>query len=666
MGEKHTILLALDGSAYTCGSNEYGQLGLGSFQRIFLLPNKIPLQNVAHIGAGVDYIFFQTKNRMFYVAGRNSEGQLGCGDNLNRHALTYLAHLRNDLYFKQFALAHVNSSYILSHEGRIYVAGANDFGGLMLGFASSKSSPTELRCTQDPKSCIDVVLVATGSYHTLLLSGDGELRAFGANANGQLGLNDRRDRPVPTRVPFFMSNDTIKNIIAGGSHSLLITTNSQVYSFGQNNYGQLGHGNNFERLVPTHISKMIRGKYVDGCVGKEPRGGHSIIFTTEGKLVVFGKNEDGQLGLGNQDEQDWPGKNDLIHYASQIACGGDYTLVLNKLGELFSFGKNEYGQLGTGDLDFRSVPTHVKLQHVSSMAAGVSHAIVLTSEGALYSFGSNQFGQLGMGVVEPLRVPHPVHVSLYPFNGTETPSFIHASLDNTFVRTNSNRTYVFGANGRGQLGTGYFNVHVIPQRILTNQSTDGFLDIQLGILHSSVMFNRWCFGKRFDHQDVCSSNGICRERNYCQCYSGWSGVTCNLTTCFGKNSNVKDVCNSRGSCLGLDQCFCFNITAQDGKVGPKKYDGKACEITRCKSWRFLGPGCDDPTFSFMVLFWFALTFFGALTLCIVSIVYLVNWTKKKLSYYRIVKTFSTHSSKDGHVSEKSPLLEIFGSSLNKN
>src|SRR5580704_2063734 len=137
---------------------------------------------------------------------------------------------------------------------------------------------------------------------------------------------------------------------------------------------------------------------------------HSFIITEDG-LYSFGYNDCGQLGLGNDTNQNIPHK--ITQFNSNtivsIACGAHHSLVLTKDG-LYSFGYNYFGQLGLGNNTDQNIPhkiTQFNSDTIVSIACGEYHSFVLTKDG-LYSFGNNNHGQLGLGNNTNQNIPHKI------------------------------------------------------------------------------------------------------------------------------------------------------------------------------------------------------------------------------------------------------------------
>ena len=139
-----------------------------------------------------------------------------------------------------------NSSFIITEDG-LYSFGYNNNGQLGLGNNTSQNIPHKI--TQFNSDTI--VSIACGCYHSLVLTKDG-LYSFGNNYFGQLGLGNNTHQNIPHKITQFNSN-TIVSIACGYYHSFVLTKDG-LYSFGHNNHGQLGFGNNINQNIPSIIS----------------------------------------------------------------------------------------------------------------------------------------------------------------------------------------------------------------------------------------------------------------------------------------------------------------------------------------------------------------------------------------------------------------------------
>jgi RCC1 and BTB domain-containing protein len=130
-------------------------------------------------------------------------------------------------------------------------------------------------------------------------------------------------------------------------------------------------------------------------------------------VFMWGRGEDGQLGLGDTSDQDEPTYVDALRGVGvrQIACGSGHTVVLTTEGEVYTWGRGDDGRLGHGDNGWKYVPriTQSLSGHiVVQVTCGSYHTAAVTSNGDLYTWGGGMYGKLGhsneSGQATPKRV----------------------------------------------------------------------------------------------------------------------------------------------------------------------------------------------------------------------------------------------------------------------
>lgn len=162
-------------------------------------------------------------------------------------------------------------------------AGEVDFQDFVSGEVSQERLQSHGRVVAKRGEWPDIVSAATGHSHTLLLSDNGEVYSFGSCQYGQLGHGDRRERLVPCKIEGLAG---VKAIAAGSHHSIVLLENGDVYSFGCGAGGQLGHGDRADRLKPTKIEGQSKAAVIEAGFD------HSVIVTNVGETVLMGESAD--------------------------------------------------------------------------------------------------------------------------------------------------------------------------------------------------------------------------------------------------------------------------------------------------------------------------------------------------------------------------------------
>ena len=349
-GHEHTFILKHDGSLYSCGAYGYGGLGLGDSTNryTFTQVTKNINKDVKQIACGDYHTFILKKDGSIWSCGNNNKGQLGLGSSDTNTHDTFTkvtTNINNDV--KQIVCGY-QYTFILKNDGSIWACGYNDKGQLGLGNTTSKKSFTKVTTNINN----DVKQVVCGYNHTYILKNDGTVWSCGYNKDGQLGLgtSDTNAHSTFTKVTTNISN--VKQIACGGYYTCILKNDGSLWVCGANDEGQLGLNDTTDRTtftkVTTNVKQVACGYY------------HTFILKNDGSLWGCGNNERDQLGLNSTSSYISSFtkvteniNNDVI----QIACGYYHTFILKKNSSTWSCGYNIHGQIGLGDTTDRYIFT---------------------------------------------------------------------------------------------------------------------------------------------------------------------------------------------------------------------------------------------------------------------------------------------------------------------
>ena len=351
-GYAHTFILKNDGSVWACGRNEFGQLGLNdTTNRTTFTQVTININNdVKQIACCSNQTFIIKNNNSVWSCGYNASGQLGLGDTTDRTTFTQITtNVNNDV--KQIA-CYGSHTFILKNDDSVWSCGRNNTGQLGLGDTTNRTTFTQVTTNINN----DVKQIVCGSNHTFILKTDDSVYACGLNGNGQLGLglDDTTNRTTFTQVTYNINND-VKQIACGSNYTFILKNDDSVWSCGRNNTGQLGLGDTTDRTTFTQVNIHIDIKQI--ACGQY----HTFLLETDGSIWSCGRNNYGQLGIAvitnynNVFNQVTTNTNNDV---KQISCGDTYTLILKNDGSVWSCGYNEFGQLGLGDTTNRTTFTN--------------------------------------------------------------------------------------------------------------------------------------------------------------------------------------------------------------------------------------------------------------------------------------------------------------------
>ena len=237
--------------------------------------------------------------------------------------------------------------------------------------------------------------MVAGEYHSLYLDQSGILYSFGLNDYGQLGHGNNVNRSTPSIV-----SGSVIQVTAGSYHSLFIKEDGTLWAMGGNTLGQLGDGSNTQRTSPAEVLDSNESPH-GGVVQVSAGGNHSLFLKQDGSAWAMGYNGYGQLGDGTNDNHSTPvqvlDSNNSPHGGVvQVSTGGNHSLFLKQDGSAWAMGYNGYGQLGDGTTTNHSTPVQIFESGISQVIAGDDHSLFVTTDGELWGVGENGSSQLGL------------------------------------------------------------------------------------------------------------------------------------------------------------------------------------------------------------------------------------------------------------------------------
>lgn len=332
--------------------------------------------------------------------------------------------------------------------------GANANGQLGVGNVTPRSSPVAIL------GGLALTEVRIGDTMSYGVSTNGDFYAWGNNQFGNLGLGDVTPRSSPVAV--LGGRKFARTEI--GAMSLGATDDGVLYSWGNNVNGQLGLGDVTSRSSPVAV--LLGKKYLRFFVGY---GGEACAFAIErdtGLLYAWGQNASGRLGLGDTTPRSSPvavlGSNKYC----KVAIGTNSAVGLKSNGGAVAWGTNANGQLGVGDVTSRSSPVAVLggLTFKDVCNNGASY-FGLAQDGTLYAWGNNDKGQLGVGDAIPRSSPVAV-LGGYFFADVVINSNSKAIMG---VERGTGLLYAWGENNNGQLGIGDVTARSSPVAVLVGK-----------------------------------------------------------------------------------------------------------------------------------------------------------------------------------------------------
>jgi alpha-tubulin suppressor-like RCC1 family protein len=366
----------------------------------------------------------------------------------------------------------------------------------------------------------NITAVSTGGSFTLELHGDGTVTAAGAGFYGSIGYGGRKATWEQGKTHVTVSGlSGVKALSSGAEYSLALLGDGNVEAWGNNAYGTLGNGTGgFEKETGENqlVPKEVRALNGDEVTGIASGGGANFAVLPGGRVMAWGHNNRGQLGIawpeeckkrktcepGAKKPSEEPGKKEAEHlcwtevgpeqcskvpkpvtegegageaaveHVVQVSAASESTYALLADGEVLSWGNDGKGQLGQtlepGPHTSFTRPGRVMasetepLQHVVAIAAQANHALALLEGGRVVGWGDAANGSLG----EAAGICGHEHKSgggTWPCDRYATPLTALNGIDVTAIAAGSGFSAVLGSEGRvyttgtntyGELGIG--------------------------------------------------------------------------------------------------------------------------------------------------------------------------------------------------------------------
>ena len=348
-GVNHTLSLKTDGTVWAWGANTEGQLGDGTTVDRAAPVQVERLSNVVSIGAGNSFSAALRNDGTVWVWGDNRNGTLVDGTTTDRYTPIAVAGLTD---VTSIAVA-VNNVLVLKADGTVWGWGWNFNGQLGDGTTTQPSVPVQAQ------GLTDVIAIATANAetfgmdaHSLALKSDGTVWSWGDNSNGQLGDGTTTQKLTPVQVTGL--TDAIGIAAAGArfaGHSLALTVDGSVWAWGDNNLGQLGDGTTTDRLTPVQVQGLADVIIVSASVAR------SMALRSDGTVWAWGQNNVGQLGDGTTIGRVTPVQVQGLTNVLWIDGGvGRSSYSVKSDGTVWSWGENDSNQLADGTTTDSSVP----------------------------------------------------------------------------------------------------------------------------------------------------------------------------------------------------------------------------------------------------------------------------------------------------------------------
>jgi len=351
----------------------------------------------APVAVGHSHSFFVTKGGQLTSCGAEEEhtkGVLGLGeldgDNRVVRAPTQLPSMTG-IRIRSVSTQGGFSSAV-SASGAIYTWGDGNWGRLGHGGEEGSRFPKQVHALAGHI----ILSVATGVCHCLAVTEEGEVFSWGSASSGECGhVISNGDQLLPRRVEA-LAGVRARGASAGWNHSLVVTENGALYSFGDGSSGQLGHGIGCDEHTPRIVNALQHLRITAAAAGYN----HSLALTEDGTVFSWGENSHNQLGLGRSGGwETLPQRVDALCAVKvcSMAAGGDISGFVTSAGELLTMGYGLAGLLGHGDTTEQLEPRRVDAlcgECIVSVSVSGWHIIAVSHHGTVFGWGDT----IGLGL----------------------------------------------------------------------------------------------------------------------------------------------------------------------------------------------------------------------------------------------------------------------------
>jgi len=336
-GSTNTVALRTDGTVFVWGGNAYGQLANRSGK-----PSLVPLQvtglsGVRAVRAGAYHVLALAQDGSVWAWGSNSAGQLGQAGTIP--GVPAKVPGLSNVTVVTAGQAH---STAVAQNGSVWGWGA------LPGRASVAAAQV--------KELNGVKSVVAGGNFNLALKADGTVWGWGGNSNGQVGAGYRTALvATPVRVA---NVDKVVALAAGSVHALALRNDGSVWSWGSNNFGQLGFPG--ESAVPHAVKGLpVPVNGASGVKAIAAGAYNSAVLYADGSVWAWGDNSAGQLGNGTTANAGAPVRINSVANIAALSIGERFIVLVAADGRAYALGANADGQLGNNTVSRAKVPVQV-------------------------------------------------------------------------------------------------------------------------------------------------------------------------------------------------------------------------------------------------------------------------------------------------------------------
>lgn len=436
----------------------------------------------------------------------------------------------------------------------LYTWGNGSTGMLGHGENAEENVPKVVEALQSK----DVMKIACGTTHTVVLTNEGEVFSWGLGYGGKLGQGHLRDRSTPLRVAA-LKDMKITTIACHEFHTAAVCATGELYTWGKGG-PRLGYESATRKeILPRLVEGLEEHRVSHVACGQA----HTLVCTKNGQCLAFGDNEFGQLGIKGLNMSYEPLRAHELesHHILYVACGARHSAVLSDTGCLWTWGDNRSSQLGVENLSLSCNPitlstlAELRNQVIIDVSCGDKHTVFLSKKGKLFGMGDNSENQLGMNQRNKsgetiLRVNVPTRIQLSAHFRASKAMQLSCGASHTAAVTESGEIFTWGKGKAGRLGHGDTRDRPVPCEL----DMDGkrVRHVECGNTHTACLVTRaWVSEDLVKNCMACKTKfSLVNRKHHCR---KCGGIFC--ASCTSKRTSVLNLPGDRIPRRVCDRCY---------------------------------------------------------------------------------------------------------------
>ncbi|WP_432669935.1 T9SS type A sorting domain-containing protein [Flavobacterium sp. SM2513] len=345
VGEGHALGIKSDGTLWSWGYNNMGQLGNGTVGWISPFPEQVGADtNWAKVHSGLIHCFGIKDDGTLWAWGSNEKGKLGIGTFTLAMSATPL---QVGTSTWKMVSSGTNFTIGIRANGTLWGWGENQSGTVGDGSSIDRAAPVLIDASTNWK------MTSSSTFRTLAIKEDGTLWGWGSNSSNRLGFSVGTPASymnvvtVPTQIG---AATDWKSVASGFAHTIALKNNNTLWTWGTGNEGQLGNNSTTTSIpYPLQLGTATDWAFI------ETEFSSCFAIKADATLWIWGLNTSGTLGNGNQTNVLNPTQITTENNWLSLSSSNNATAALKTDGSLYTWGDNLAYQIGDITVDTETV-----------------------------------------------------------------------------------------------------------------------------------------------------------------------------------------------------------------------------------------------------------------------------------------------------------------------